>query len=82
MKKHNVSFEEAKTVFGDRFARISEDTLHSQYEQRWHIIGTSKNNRVIIVAYTERNDSIRIISSRKATPSERKRYEEIRYRHK
>ena len=82
IRKHNVSFEEAKTVFGDPFARISPDTDHSEHEERWHIIGMSKQNRVLLVAYTERNDTIRMITSRKAEPWERKCYEEFRFRHR
>ncbi len=78
LHKHNISFDEAATVFGDPFARIAEDTLHSEYEQRWHIIGMSAQYRVIVVAYMERNDFIRIITARKAEPSERRRYEKIR----
>jgi uncharacterized DUF497 family protein len=81
LKKHVVSFDEAKTVFGDPFARITEDQTHSQDEQRWHIIGTSNRNRIIVVAYTEGKDFIRIITARKAEPSERKRYEKIRFNH-
>jgi len=78
LKKHDVRFEEAQTVFGDPFARIAEDYTHSDDESRWHIIGTSTQNRILVVAYTERNESIRIITARKAEPAERKRYEKIR----
>lgn len=77
-RKHHVSFEEARSVFGDPFARIVADREHSDEEQRWHIIGMSENYRVIIVAYTERDDIIRIITARKAEPAEKKRYEKIR----
>ena len=79
VNKHGISFHEAKTVFGDPFARISEDFMHSQYEQRWYIIGLSAQQRIIAAAYTESNDVIRIITARKAEPSERKRYEKIRF---
>ncbi len=48
---HKVSFEEAKTVFGDPFARISEDTKHSDYERRWYLIGMSDRQRVLVLAY-------------------------------
>lgn len=77
-RKHQVSFEEARTVFGDPFARISADRDHSEGEQRWHIIGMSDRNRVIVVAYTERTEVVRIITARKAEPVERRRYETIR----
>jgi uncharacterized protein len=78
LTKHSVSFDEAKTIFGDPFARITEDKEHSIVEQRWHIIGLSKNNRIIITAFVERKDRIRIISARKAEPLERKKYEKYK----
>ncbi|MCX6153725.1 MAG: BrnT family toxin [Candidatus Kapabacteria bacterium] len=78
LKKHLVSFDEAKTVFNDPFARISEDKVHSFLENRWHIIGLSNKNRLIITAFTERNDRIRIISARKADSAERKNYEKYK----
>jgi uncharacterized protein len=78
--KHDVDFEEAKTVFGDPLARVSEDNEHSEYERRWHIIGFSKYTRLLVVAFAERNEKIRIITSRKATSSERKKYEKYRFK--
>ncbi len=77
-RKHQISFEEARTVFGDPFARISTDRYHSDDEQRWHIIGMSVHNRILVVAYTERSEVVRIITARKAEPVERRRYETIR----
>ena len=74
-RKHQVSFEEARAVFGDPFARISADRDHSDGEQRWHIIGMSDHNRILVVAYTERAEIVRIITARKAEPVERRRYE-------
>lgn len=76
LKKHGVSFEEAQTVFGDDLARIFDDDEHSFEEKRIGIVGHSENSRLLIVAFTERgNDTIRIISARETTPSERKKYE-------
>ena len=76
-KKHGVSFEEAKTVFGDFLARIFDDDEHSFEEKRNGIIGRSNGNRLLLVSYTEReNDTIRIISARETTPRERKKYED------
>jgi uncharacterized protein len=77
-KKHSVSFHEAKSVFNDSLARISEDIGHSIKEIRYHIIGLSENNRIIITVFTERNEYIRIISARKALSRERKKYEEYK----
>jgi uncharacterized DUF497 family protein len=76
LKKHNVSFAEAQTVFGDSLARIFDDENHSFEEKRNGIVGHSINNRLLIVSFTEKeNDIIRIISARETTPAERRKYE-------
>jgi uncharacterized protein len=75
-RSHRVSFEEAASVFGDPLTLTYPDPDHSVSEQRFITVGTSSANRVLIVAHTDRNENIRIISARKATPLERKRYEE------
>lgn len=76
LKKHGVSFEEAKTVFGDFLARIFEDEEHSFDEKRNGIVGHSTENRLLIISYTEKDDdTIRIISARETTPRERRKYE-------
>lgn len=76
LKKHKVSFDEAATVFSDPFSITIPDPDHSVGEQRYIDIGNSDKGRVLVVVYTERGDNIRIISCRKATPRERRRYEE------
>jgi hypothetical protein len=76
LKKHGVSFEEAKTVFDNPLALIFEDEAHSIGEQREIIIGHSRPNRLILVCFTERSNAIRIISARLATPIEREDYEQ------
>lgn len=75
LKKHKVSFDEATTVFIDPFSMTVPDPDHSVDEQRHIDIGSSDNGRVLVVVYTERGSSIRIISCRKATSLERKLYE-------
>ena len=75
-RKHNLSFEEAKTIFNDPYAITINDPLHSQREARLIDLGMSINNRLLTVTYTERQDVIRIISCRKATLTERKLYEQ------
>ena len=75
-KKHRVSFDEAITVFLDPFSITIPDPDHSVDEQRYIDIGSSDKGRVLVVVYTERRSNIRIISCRKATPTERKVYEE------
>jgi len=75
-RKHRVSFQEAATVFGDPLALTYSDPDHSTSEQRFITIGMSNANRVLIVAHTDCDESIRIISARKTTQRERKHYEE------
>jgi uncharacterized DUF497 family protein len=77
LHKHGVSFEEAATVFGDPLALTIADPLHSTSEDRFVIIGrtSTARQRVVVVVHTERESTIRIISARIATRSERKAYE-------
>lgn len=77
-RKHGVRFEEAVTVFRDPLALIFDDEDHSDEELREIIIGHSERNRLLLVCFTERNDSVRITSARKATRRERRDYEENR----
>ena len=76
LQKHGVTFEEASTVFDDENALYSEDSGHSQHEERFKVIGYSKRERILMVCHCYRNgDSlIRIISARKATKPESKLY--------
>ena len=71
-KKHGVSFEEAKSVFYDDFAVQFYDDEHSGEEHRFLMLGFSCESRMPLVCHCEREsgNSIRIISSRKATKSE------------
>ena len=73
--KHRVSFEEAATVFGDPLGRIVPDPRHSSEEDRFALLGLSKERRLLAVMYVERGHAIRIISARKATRRERRDYE-------
>lgn len=79
VKKHGVSFEEARTVFEDAFAITVLDVDHTDSEERFATIGMSLVSRVLLVIHAERGDRIRMISARKATLSERKEYESQRY---
>ena len=76
--KHNLSFEEAATVFADPLAFVFDDVEHTRTEQRALIIGHTSKSKVIIVSFTERDQHIRIISARKATKKEKQDYEENR----
>jgi len=73
--KHGVSFEEAVTVFTDRLALTEYDADHSHNEDRFLTLGTSIVRRLIVVGHTDRGDTIRIISARRATRQERLSYE-------
>ena len=76
LQKHGVSFEEATTVFSDPVSVTAYDAAHSVYEDRYIDIGFSLQGRLLVVVYSERDVSIRIISCRRATPVERRQYEQ------
>ena len=76
LRKHDVSFEEAITIFSDPNALTIFDVGHLDEEDRFIDIGLSTSGRVLVVVYTERGERIRIISCRKATPTERRQYEQ------
>lgn len=73
--KHGVEFSEAMTVFGDPLEAMITDPDHSEGEQRFLSIGLSSENRLLVVAYTERAGRTRIISAREASAQEREHYE-------
>ena len=78
--KHGVSFEEAKTVFTDQFARMIADPDHSQEEDRFILLGMSIYSKLLVVCRCIRTDEvIRIISARKADKQERRIYEDFRH---
>lgn len=80
--RHDVSFHEASTVFGDPLSSTFPDPEHSLGEERFVIFGVSYRGRLLAVMYSERRwlgdnaEVIRIISAREATRSERTAYEE------
>ena len=75
LAKHGVSFDEATSVFDDPLFLTFADPEHSLGEQRFIIIGESAKGRLLVVSYTERTKTIRLISARLATNKERKAYE-------
>ena len=77
-RKHGVSFEEASTVFYDENALEFHDPDHSEEEDRFIMLGMSFKTRVLVVChcFRENNFVIRIISARKATKHEAKKYQE------
>lgn len=76
LRKHGVSFEEAKTVFDDPRVLSLPDEAHSDDEERAHAIGISHKGRLLLVSFTDRPPAIRIISARKAGRSEVNAYGE------
>lgn len=76
LKKHDVSFREAASVFGDSLSITFPDPDHSVGESRYVTIGLSSSGRVLIVAHTDRGDRIRIINARQAMRREQRFYEE------
>jgi len=76
LSKHGVSFDEAMTIFDDPFYVDFYDPDHSDDEERYIMIGQSKNNRLLVLSYTERENRARLISAREATRSEKNAYEE------
>ena len=75
LRRHGVPFEEATSVFYDPLATTLPDPDHSVGEIRLLTFGYSSQERLLVVAHTERNDAIRLISARVATTREKKRYE-------
>ena len=73
--KHGVDFEESKSVFNDMFSLIIDDRAHSNLERREIIVGQSSESRLLYVVFSETGTCIRIISARKLTSAERRRYE-------
>ncbi|MFH1505063.1 MAG: BrnT family toxin [Candidatus Omnitrophota bacterium] len=76
LKKHKVSFEEAKAVFLDDNAQMIYDPDYSKNEDRFVLLGMSMRLRILVVChcYRENDKIIRIISARKAAKKEKKQY--------
>jgi uncharacterized DUF497 family protein len=72
MCKHGISFDEAATVFYDEYAILFDDPDHSEFEDRFLIIGMSNEKGVCVISHCYRgaDEKIRIISARKATKTE------------
>lgn len=74
-QKHDVTFEEACTVFADDLSSTAADPDHSEGEARFLIFGQTDSGRHLVVGFTERGDRIRLISARPMTRQERQAYE-------
>ncbi len=79
-RKHDVTFEEAKTVFWDDNARLIHDPDHSDEEERFLMLGLSFKQKLMLVVHCYRDDGnvVRLISARNASKNERKQYEELK----
>jgi uncharacterized protein len=76
LRKHGVSFGEAASAFEDPLSITVSDPDHSAREDRFVLIGRSRQQHLVVVAHVERDETIRIISARAASPRERVTYEE------
>ena len=76
LRKHGIGFNEASTVFADTLSITIPDPDHSQDEERWVTMGLSHRQRLLVVVYTEEEETIRLISARTADRLERRKYEE------
>jgi uncharacterized DUF497 family protein len=75
-RKHGIDFDEAVTIFSDPLELTIYDPDHSIVEDRFVSIGQSISGRLLVVGYTERESTIRLIFARRATSLERLDYEE------
>ncbi|MGH7584120.1 MAG: BrnT family toxin [Gemmatimonadales bacterium] len=76
LRKHGVSFDEATTVFADPLSMLRFDPDHARSEDRFLVLGRSRQDRLIIVSFAERGNRTRLISARLVSRSERHNYEE------
>jgi uncharacterized protein len=75
-KRHGVTFQEAATVLEHALSMTFRDPDHSLDESRFLTIGLSSIGRILVVAHTDREEAVRLISARPATRGERRFYEE------
>lgn len=79
LEKHGVSFEEARSVFHDEHAIEFYDDEHSEWEDRFLLLGLSSRLRLLLIChcFREEEGAIRIVSARKATTRESKQYRSV-----
>jgi uncharacterized protein len=77
LRKHDVSFVEARTVFFDPLARLVDDPEHSLHEERFVLFGRSDMGRMLAVMHTQQGETLRIISAREMTTKEKRQYAEF-----
>ena len=76
VRRHRVNFHEAAAVLADPLSTTFPDEVHSEGEARFLTIGATTRGAILVVAHTERNETVRIISARRATRREREFYEQ------
>jgi len=79
LKKHDVDFVEAATVFADSLSITVRDPDHSETENRFIIVGYSNRFRPLVVSHIDRDGRVRIITARQLTAAERHDYEEEKH---
>lgn len=75
-KKHGVDDRESEEPFFDKRKRTFRDRVHSLGEERFRVVGKTKEDRLLFVVFTKRGEKIRIISTRDVNKKEVKLYEE------
>ena len=75
-RKHRVSFLEATEVFSDEHSSCVHDPDHSHNEERYLLFGVSLKGNYLVISFTERSETVRIISARQMTSQERNAYEQ------
>jgi uncharacterized DUF497 family protein len=78
LNRHGVSFEDAATTFLDPLGKVHSDPDHSASEHREIIVGHSSGGQLLVVSFTDRSGTIRLISARRANRRERHDYEEAK----
>ena len=76
VQKHGCTFIEGSTAFSDPLSVTISDPDHSVFENRFLHLGQTSNGKLVVVAFTERGDRIRLISVRRASRRERNQYEQ------
>jgi hypothetical protein len=74
-EKHRVINTECEEIFFDENKRILKDKMHSDTEERYIILGKTKEERLLYLVFTIRNDKVRVISARDINKKERRLYE-------
>lgn len=73
-KKHQITSGECEESFFDYRKKIAKDTLHSDKEERYILLGATKNNKILFIVFTIRSNNVRVISARPINKKERKLY--------